>query len=111
MRRHAMPNELDPKDLRALWQSQEGENATISLAEIRRQSTRFERRIWWRNLREYAAAAVVIGFSMYGLRLLHGWDRLPALLTIAGTIYVVVQLHQRGSARSMPNDAGAMASI
>lgn len=106
-----MPYELSPKDPRSLWQSQESENVTISLADMRRLATRFERRIWWRNLREYVAGAVVIGFSTFRLRLLHGWDRLPAALMIAGTIYVLVQIHRRGSARSVPANAGARASI
>jgi hypothetical protein len=44
-----MPNELNPKDLRNLWQSQERENVTITLEEIRLRAARFERRIWWRN--------------------------------------------------------------
>lgn len=106
-----MPNELNPKDPRKLWQSQEGENVTISLEKIRLRATRFERRIWWRNFREYVAAAVLIGLSIVGLRVLHGWDRLPAVLIIAATIYVVVQLHRRGSARSVPADESARSSI
>src|SRR5215472_15403777 len=107
-----MPNELNPKDPRSLWQSQEGENMTISLEEIRLRATRLERRIWWRNFREYVAGAVgVIGFSIFGLRVFGGWALFPNVLTIAGMIYVMVQLHCRGSARSLPADADARSSI
>jgi hypothetical protein len=106
-----MPYELNPRDPRGLWQSQEEENVTISLPDIRRLAARFERRIWWRNLREYVAGAVVIGIFAIRLRLLHGWDRLPAVLVIAGASYVLVQIHRRGSARPVPADAGARASI
>ena len=48
-----MPNELNPNDPRNLWQSQEGEDVTITLEEIRLRAARFERRIRRRNLREY----------------------------------------------------------
>jgi hypothetical protein len=106
-----MPYELNPRDPRGLWQSQEEENVTISLPDIRRLAARFERRIWWRNLREYVAGAVVIGIFAIRLRLLDGWDRLPAVLVIAGASYVLVQIHRRGSARPVPADAGARASI
>ena len=107
-----MPNELNPKDARNLWQSQEGEKVTISLEEIRLRATRLERRIWWRNFREYVAGAVgVIGFSIFGLRVFGGWALFPNVLMIAGMIYVIVQLHRRGSARSLPADADARSSI
>lgn len=107
-----MPNELNRKDPRNLWQSQEGDNLTISLDEIRLRATRFERRIWWRNFREYVAGALVISFwIVIGPRIFHGWERLPIVLTIAGTIYVMVQIHRRGPARPVPADAGARAWI
>jgi hypothetical protein len=106
-----MPNELNPKDPRNLWQSQEGENVTISLEEVRRWAARFERRIWWRNFREYAAGVFVIVWILVSLPFLHGLDLLGPVLMVAGVIYVMIQLRRRGTARSLPADAGARASI
>ena len=59
-----MPNELNPKDPRNLWQSQERENVTSILEEIRLCAARFERRIWWRNFREYAAGVLLIAWFL-----------------------------------------------
>jgi hypothetical protein len=50
-----MPNEPHPNDLGNLWQEQETEKMTITLDELKLKATRFDRRIHWRNLREYVA--------------------------------------------------------
>jgi len=106
-----MPNEVNPNDPRILWQSQEGENMTITLDEIRHRGARFERRIWWRNFREYAAGAVVIPVFVAQLFTVHGWGLVPPVLLIAGMVYVLVQLHRHGAARPLPADAGMRASL
>ena len=54
-----MPNEINPKDPRNLWQSQEGDNLTISLDEIRLRATRFERRIWWKGSESETMADII----------------------------------------------------
>jgi hypothetical protein len=41
----------------------------------------------------------------------HGWRGTPTALLIVGTIYVMFQLHRRGSARSLPADVGIKASL
>ncbi len=101
-----MPNEMNPNDPRNLWQGQEVEKATLTVEEVRRRAARFERRIYWRNVREYVAGAFVVAFWTAQLWRAHGWRLTPAVLTIVGTIYVMFQLHRRGSARSLPADAG-----
>ena len=100
-----MPNELNPKDPRNLWQSQERENVTISLEEIRLRAARFERRIWWRNFREYAAGVLLIAWFFATLHLWHGLDLLGPVLMLAGVIYIMIQLRRRGTVRSLPADA------
>lgn len=84
---------------------------TITLEDVRRRATRMERRIYWRNLREYIAGAIVIG--AFGASLWHyrGWQMIPSLLLIAGTGYVLFQLHRRGAIRSLPPDADLNASL
>ena len=67
------------------------------------------------------AGAIVIAFwgasfwfwppASAGLRDFRGWQLAPALLFIAGTIYVMFQLHRRGAAGSLPIDAGLRASL
>jgi hypothetical protein len=106
-----MPNEMQPRNPRELWRSQEVEKVTITIDEIRKRAARFERRIRGRNLREYAAGAIVIAlFALAALRQ-PGWRAIPQWLLVAGTIYVMVQLHRRGSARSIPADAGLVPSL
>jgi hypothetical protein len=108
-----MRNELNADDPQSLWQSQQPEEATITLEEIRKRAARFERRIRWRNFREYAAGAVVIVFFPIACRLRHlrGWRLAPAGLLIAGTIYVMFQLHRRAATRTVPADADTKALI
>lgn len=106
-----MPNEMNPNDPRNLWQGQEVEKVILTVDEVRRRAARFERRIHWRNVREYLAGALVVAFWTVQLRRTHGWRLTPAVLTIVGTMYVLVQLHRRGSARSLPSDVGLRGSI
>jgi len=67
-----------------------------------------ERKIFWRNLREYIAGAVVVAaFAYYewifpGLLL-----RIGSALIILGTLYVMYQLHRRASAEPAPADLGS----
>ena len=105
-----MPNEMKPNDPRNLWQDQELEKVTITVEEVRLRAARFERRIRWRNLREYAAGATVVAFFTTQLWRAHGWRLAPAVLMIVGTIYVMFQLSRRG-ARPVPANAGMAASL
>jgi hypothetical protein len=103
-----MANEIDPKNL---WQAQEVEKAILTVDEVRRKAARFERRVHRRNVREYSAGVLVIVFFALQLWRAHGWRATPALLTIAGTIYVMFQLYRRASARPVPADLGVRGSI
>jgi len=105
-----MPNEPNLNDIGNLWQGQETEKMTITLDEIRFKATRFERRIHWRNMREYMAAAVVVAIFAANAWRQHGWDRLPPLLLIAGTLYSMFELSRRG-ANAMPAEAGMTACL
>jgi len=106
-----MPGETNPMDPRSLWQDQKVEKVVLSLEEIRLRAARFERRIHSRNVREYVAGVVVIGLFTLQLSRAHGWRLTPPALVIAGTLYVLFQLHRRASARPLPADLGRQASI
>jgi hypothetical protein len=106
MRENAMPD-----DMRDLWQNQELDAVTITLPEIRRRADRFRRRIQARNLREYTVGIVVIALQMAMLWRSRGWYLAAPILLIAGSAYVLYQIHKRASGRTTPTDAGLRASV
>ena len=96
-----MENELPPENLKSLWQNQSVEPVQMSLEEIRQKAERFQKKIRHRNLREYVAAVLVVagyGFYIWFLP----YVRVGSVLVIAGTLYVVYQLHKRGAAKPVP---------
>lgn len=99
-----MPNEPNINDPKELWQSQEVEKMTITLEQIRSRSSCFERRIHWRNIREYAGGAIAIALLAPQLWSAHGWRLASVVLLIAGLLYVLWQVYLRG-ARPAPADA------
>ncbi|MGD0669594.1 MAG: hypothetical protein ABSB23_18705 [Bryobacteraceae bacterium] len=97
-----MPNEPQ-NELGEAWRNQPGENITMPLEEIRRRAGKFQRRIRWRNAREYAAVAiVVIIFGFYLKWFPNPVARAGSVMIIAGALYVAYQLHRRGSSEAMP---------
>lgn len=95
-----------------LWQQGSDEPPRFTPEELRDSISRFERTIRRRNLREYAAAALVMGVFVY-----HGWMfptlllRVGCGLIIAGTAYVVYQLHRRASVRPALADMGLRSCV
>jgi hypothetical protein len=84
----------------------------MSIAEVQARASAFQTKISRRNLREYAAAAIVVLF--FGYRFAYTADpfiRGGMALIIAGTCYVVWQLHIRGAAREIPKEAGLSSFI
>jgi hypothetical protein len=70
-------------ELRRLWQSNEPEkkmNSIISIAEIRQQSSAFERKMRFRNAREYVAASIVV--VAFGWRAFHAHSWLEAASSV-----------------------------
>lgn len=93
--------------LQRTWQGQEP-MAAPTLDEVRRRSQRLTRTIGWRNLREYAAGAVVIPVIAVEIAR-GGFDGLIDLgqvLLLAGCVYVLYRLHQQGRARAVPAALG-----
>ncbi|HEV2400910.1 MAG TPA: hypothetical protein VGS27_28510 [Candidatus Sulfotelmatobacter sp.] len=95
--------ELLDNSVQKLWQCQPVEVTKMSAETLRKRANKLERRVWWRNAREYAAA--VIGIAMWGSFFFKTHElsfRIAFALFIAGILWVVVQLHRKASARSIP---------
>lgn len=103
-----MPTDPNANDLGNLWQKQETEKMTITIDELKLRANRFERRIHWRNLREYGAGFLVIPIFALRLRYQGGWHMVSPLLLIAGMLYVMLQIYLR-AAKPVPGDAGRTA--
>jgi hypothetical protein len=102
-----MGDELSDSKVEALWQGQPTEPPHISPEDLRRKMDRFERRIYWRNVREYVAGAfVVAAFGYYEWRFPTVLMRIGSGLMILGTLYVMYELHRRASARTAPAELG-----
>lgn len=97
--------------LKQAWQASAQDAALPALPEIRAGVDRFHRVIRRRNLIEYAASVLVVGF--FGFGALTGAIRDPiaqtgAWLIVLGTIFVAWQLHTRASAIEPPAVEGAL---
>lgn len=92
-------------DMTNVWRNQPMKSAEISLAEICRKANKFEKQIFWRNLREYVAGVVVIAFFGYYISIFHAaLTRAGCGLVIAGTLFVGFTLHKRGPSKAIPAD-------
>jgi len=103
-----MKKEEQSDDLQTLWQSQPTDSFQISLADIQQKAAKLRQQIFWRNCREYIAAAIMIPFFGYIFWVQDAQlPRVGVVLIIAAIIYMVYQLHQKGSARSIPSEMGS----
>ena len=103
-----------PQDrrMRELWQEQRTEGVRMSVAEVQASAGKFQRRIKNRNTREYVAAALAVAFSCFEFwRAGDVLVRFGFALLIAGLVYIVWQLHARGSSKTLPRDAGLSSYI
>src|ERR1035441_113308 len=99
-----MANELRPDDLGEVWRTQNVEHTQMTINEIREKARKFQRKIYFRNLREYVAIAVVAAFFGYSMGKYPPLMRAGAGLIIAGVLYVAYQLHRRGSSKTAAAD-------
>lgn len=101
-----MTNDADTR-ICQLWQQGFNEPPRFTPEDLRGRASRFERTVWRRNLREYIAAAVVVGvFAYYVWMFPTVLLRAGCGLIIAGCVYVAYQLHRRASARPAPAEMG-----
>jgi hypothetical protein len=94
-----MSNEFSFSFVEGLWQSQPTDAQNISPENFRRRMQKFERKIAWRNIREYVAGAfVAVVFGYYAFKFPILLVRIGCLLEIVGIFYVMYELHRRASA-------------
>ena len=76
--------------VKELWQSQPTEGVRMSIDQIRVSAGTFQRRIQWRNVREYVTAIALIAF--FSFELWRAGDMLVRIgfgLIIAGIFYLI----------------------
>ena len=92
-----------------LWQCQPVQGLTMSAAELRKRTTKFERTIRWRNSREYLGALVAaVAFGSFLIETHDLLFRIAFGVCLAGLAYVVLQLHRKGAAKTSPQTMGAL---
>ena len=92
-------------DLQDLWQSQNPQPFHMSVEEIRERARKFQRRIHWRNLREYIGVAVVV--LIFGSQTFARIDpirRIGSGLLVAGALWIAWHLRAHGASREVAGD-------
>jgi hypothetical protein len=98
--------------IKEVWQSQPTEGVRMSVEQIQAVGGRFQRRIHWRNVREYVAAALVVVF--FGWEFWRAGDVLVRIgfgSMIVGVFYLIWHLLTKGSWQSLPEEAGLSSCI
>ena len=97
----------DLSDLNKLWKDQPTEKVPMTVEDIRNRGRRLETRVGWRNLREYAGAAIVlVACVVFGWRENNVTVLTGGAFMVLATAYIVYHLHRFGAVRSMPSDLG-----
>jgi di/tricarboxylate transporter len=88
-------------------------NAPVAeLRDVPQAAQRFQRRIFWRNLREYAAGVIVTAASGYYVLVSHSAViRTGCGLIVAGALFVLFMLHKWGAARNLPSEIELRACV
>ena len=98
--------------MKELWQSQKTEGVRMSIEQVQASAGKMQRKIEFRNSREYVAAFLVVVF--FGYEFSRAADllvRAGFALLIAGVGYLVWHLISKGSWRPLPKDAGLSSCI
>jgi hypothetical protein len=107
-----MMNESPNPTMKELWQHQPVEGIPMSLEMIRKRAGKFEKKVLWRNVREYAGGAIAAAlFASFFVKSHDIFFKVACAMMIAGLAYMAYQLHRRASARSMPTDLGTANSL
>ncbi len=98
---------MNERKIQQLWTNQPIEKITMTTEELQGHAKKFQRKINIRNNIEYFAGFVVIfAFGGYMVSFPNTLMRIGSMLAIAGTIFVLYQLHRRTSIGSLPEHHG-----
>ena len=90
-------NDTPKTPVQQLWQQQPVEGTRMSVDEIRRRASRFEKRLFWRNAREYISGGIAIVLFSYFLAHAHDMlSRIAFAMLMGGMTYVLVYLYLKG---------------
>ena len=103
----------DPtNEFRELWQGQHSREEQMSVDHVRALAHKMERKIRWRNMREYAAGLLLVILIVPTM-----WSdtsvlvRIGAGLIAVACVYVMRHLHAWGTARHMPAGVALATSL
>ena len=92
---------MNSDPVKQAWLSSVEIGGSPPLDDVRRSADKFYRRIWWRNMIEYVACAVVVVMGTYrAFTWEHPVHKAGFVLLVAAAIYAPWQLHRRASAVS-----------
>jgi hypothetical protein len=102
-----MAPEQSRDDATAIWRRQRTEETAVTLADIHERAQKLQSQIRRRNMREYAAAIVVVlVFGSY-LWIFPGWMmKTGSALSIIAALFVVWHLHKHGAAQALQEHSG-----
>lgn len=100
----------DDEDLRALWQAQPPSGHRVSIDDVKKDQAKLARRVRFRNAREYAAAALVVGvFGVLAVQVPSVPIKVACLAIIGATIYVVRKMLRDATVLQPPAPDAPMA--
>ncbi|HEY5056594.1 MAG TPA: hypothetical protein VII58_10570 [Acidobacteriaceae bacterium] len=101
------PEQIGNEGVRELWQGQKTEGVQMSMEQIQKEAGRFQRRIQWRNRREYVISIAMTLFFWWLFLLGHDvLVRVGCGLVIGGNAYMVWHLLSKGSLGVVSENAG-----
>lgn len=97
---------MNDNDIKKLWKKQPTETSKLTVAQLHRRAKNFQRKIKIRNSIEYIAGLIVIfAFARYIVIFPYVVVQLGSAMSILATLFVLYQLHRRGSARWLPTES------
>jgi hypothetical protein len=118
MKQNGMNNENAKTDspkqnrIKEIWLCQPVEELQMSAEQIRKRAGKFERKILWRNVREYVAAFIAaVLFASFFVKSHDVVFRTACGMMILGLGYAAWQLHRKGSAKRVSEEMGTASSL
>lgn len=93
--------------LESIWQSQSVKSVLMTPDQLRARASTFQRRIRWRNIREYVAIGIVVPWI--GLSIVHFQGvlaRTGCSMLVIWALFAAYFQHRYGSSRDLPTTPG-----